>query len=314
MSVRKKNMAASIKQRLLDRSRERKEDVQLLLIRYGLERFLYRLGCSEYRQRFILKGAMLFPCWEIDEHRPTRDIDLLGFGEGATEKLAEVVREVLSREIDDDGLRFDLDSIVAEEIREDLEYGGVRIKFNAYLEKARIGLQIDVGFGDVVSPEPQEITYPSLFDLPAPRIRAYPRETVIAEKFHAMVVLGMANSRMKDFYDVWILARLFEFDGPLLARAVEQTFVRRKTEVPMSSPLAFCEDFYNDPSKQTQWRAFWNRNKLTDNFVPLEETVAFIAGFLMPLCTAVTSGQRVVTYWLPGGGWVLSRGTQQSGG
>ncbi len=309
MSARKKNMAASIKQRLLDRSRIRKEDVQLLLIRYGLERFLYRLGCSDYRQRFILKGAMLFPYWEIDEHRPTRDIDLLGFGESAAAELAEVVREVLSLEIEDDGLQFDLNSISAEEIREDLEYGGVRIKFNAYLEQARIGLQIDIGFGDIVSPEPQEIIYPSLFDLPAPRIRAYPRETVLAEKFHAMVILGMANSRMKDFYDVWILARLFEFDGQLLARAIEQSFVRRKTEVPTSPPLAFCEEFYGDSSKQAQWRAFWNRNKLTGDFVSLEKTVALISGFLMPLCTAVTSGQQIVTQWPPGGDWEPFRET-----
>jgi hypothetical protein len=303
MTARKNNTAASVRQRLLNRARERREDFGLLLTRFGTERLLYRLGESEYGGSFILKGAMLFPLWGMDEHRPTRDADLLGFGESTEAHLVEIFRDVCRVAVEDDGLRFDPQNVVAGEIREEMEYGGIRVRLTAVLDGARIPLQIDVGFGDAVTPAPEEVDYPTLLDLPAPHLRVYPRESVVAEKFQAMVHLGMANSRMKDFYDVWILSRLFEFDGTTLARAVERTFERRRTTVPSEPPLPLTAEFYGDPGKAVQWRAFLGRNGLEGKGTTFENVVGAMEGFLMPVCFAIHAGTRFSATWPMGGPW-----------
>lgn len=303
MTARKTNMAASVRQRLLSRARKRREDFGLLLPRFGTERLLYRLGASEYGAAFILKGAMLFPLWGMDEHRPTRDADLLGFGESTEAHLVEVFRDVCRVEVEDDGLRFDPQSVQAGAIREEMEYGGIRVRLTATLDGARIPLQVDVGFGDAISPAPEEVDYPTLLDLPAPHLRVYPRESVVAEKFQAMIHLGMVNSRMKDFYDVWMLSRLFEFDGTTLARAVERTFERRRTAIPAETPLPLTAEFYDDPGKAVQWRAFLGRNGLEGEGTTFETVAGAVEGFLMPVCRAMQAGNRFEATWPMGGPW-----------
>jgi predicted nucleotidyltransferase component of viral defense system len=297
-------MAASVRQRLLDLARERSENFDYLLTRYGLERFLYRLAGSPYRDRFILKGAMLFLLWGMDEHRPTRDADFLGFSENGENDLASIFREVCRLEVEEDGLRFDADSVKAQVIREAMEYGGIRVTLRAVLDRARISIQLDVGFGDVVTPEAEEADYPTLLALPSPRLRTYPKETVIAEKFQAMVHLGMANSRMKDFYDIWVLAQTFPFDGTVLKTAIERTFDRRRTAVPAAAPLALTAEFFADPDKEAQWRGFLRRNGLPERETSFNNVVASIGSFVLPLCAAIRAGQVFNLHWSDGGPWV----------
>lgn len=303
MTARKVNIAASIRQRLLNRARERQEDFSLVLTRFGTERLLYRLGVSEYGAAFILKGAMLFPLWGMDEHRPTRDADFLGFGENTESYLVEVFQNVCRVEVQEDGLRLDPQSVEARAIRDEMEYGGIRVRLMAYLEGARIPLQIDVGFGDAVTPAPEEVDYPTLLDLPAPHLRVYPRESVVAEKFQSMVHLGMANSRMKDFYDVWMLCRLFEFHGATLSRAVARTFDRRRTAVPADVPLPLTAEFYGDPGKVIQWKAFFDRNGLEGVGTPFEFVARAIEDFLMPVCLALRANDHFEAIWPKGGPW-----------
>jgi len=256
------NLAASVRQRLLNLSVTRREDPNLTLTRYALERLLYRLAQSEYVGQFILKGAMLFALWTKSEHRPTRDLDLLGFGEASGESLTAVFHELCGVEVEPDGLEFDPDSIRVTEIREGQSYQGQRVKLNARLGNANIPVQVDIGFGDVVTPAAQPIDYPTLLDLPAPRIRAYPPETVVAEKLQALVDLGMQNSRMKDFYDLWSIARQFSFEGQTLVAAVRAAFERRATTLPKTVPTGLSEEFSTDEQKNTQWRAFLERTQL----------------------------------------------------
>jgi predicted nucleotidyltransferase component of viral defense system len=298
---RRGNTPPSVRQRLLNLARERGENFDYLLTRYGLERFLYRLAGSPHRDRFILKGAMLFLLWGMDEHRPTRDADLLGFGENDVENLASIFREVCRVEVEDDGLRFDPDSVQAAPIREEMEYGGIRVTLRARLDGARISIQLDVGFGDAVTPGAEESEYPTLLDLPAPHLRIYPKETVIAEKFQAIVHLGMANSRMKDFYDIWVMARTFPFAGTLLKTAIERTFERRRTAIPAEAPLALTAEFFADRVKETQWRGFLRRNSLPE--VSFEMAVQEIERFVMPLCRAIRGGEDFALLWTASGQW-----------
>jgi len=213
MNQNKKNLAHSIFQRLLNRAKNNKEDFNLLLSRYGMERFLYRLSVSPHNDRFILKGASLFLVWKGQNYRVTRDADLLGFGNSDVEQLADLFRDICRVEFQGDGMLYLPESLSAEEIREDQAYDGVRITLVGMLNQARIPLQVDIGFGDVITPAPEQVEYPALFDAPPPILNAYPRYTLVAEKLEAMVKLGLANSRMKDFYDIWLLSRLFSFEG-----------------------------------------------------------------------------------------------------
>ncbi len=250
-----KNMAASVRARLQTVSKDRKQPFQLLLTRYVLERLLYRLSLTAHREQFALKGAMLFTTWFADPFRPTRDLDLLGFGSNDAEGMLSVFRDVLAQDVND-GVLFDADALAVTQIREELEYGGLRLTTGAMIDGARIRVVIDIGFGDAIEPGLAEIDMPVLLDLPAPRLRAYRPETVIAEKFQAMVLLGRANSRMKDFYDIWILLRHGTLVAEDVARAIRATFERRRTLIPDTAPDALTDAFAADPMKQAQWMAF----------------------------------------------------------
>jgi predicted nucleotidyltransferase component of viral defense system len=299
---RPRNLPASVRERLRKLAAARKEDFQLVLTRYGLERLLYRLSRSPHAELFILKGAMLFQLWTDQPHRPTRDLDLLGRGDNSIAGVVEVFRDVCNQAVEEDGLDFPVESVRGERIKEDQEYEGIRVHCEARLENARIPLQIDVGFGDAVTPPATGVRYPTLLEFPAPALRAYQRETVIAEKFQAMIALGIANSRMKDFYDLWVLARGFAFDGSTLSRAIRATFRRRKTALPTAAPLALTAEFGEDAAKRKQWAAFLRKSKL-DGGAGLAEVVVALRDFLMPPVQALAAGEPFERNWPAGGPW-----------
>ncbi len=295
------NIAGSNRAKLLALARERGEDFQFLLGRWIVERFLYRLSQSAHKDSFVLKGAMLFLAWEGQMHRPTRDLDLLGFGSPEIPDVTQRIREICAL-VESDGILFDLAGIEGSRIKEDAEYQGVRLRVPASLDGARIVMQIDVGFGDLVDPAPGPLTFPVLLPLAAPVLRAYPPEAVIAEKFHAMVVLGIANSRMKDFFDIWTLGQTHHFEIGQLARALGSTFERRQTPVPEDLPLALTGEFLEDPAKLTQWTAFGKRLALGD-LPKLPAVGGYIAAFLKPALDAERSGSAARREWIPGGPW-----------
>ena len=255
MPDRPRNVGASVRQRLLNLAHARGQPMELLLTRYALERLLHRLSLSPHRERFMLKGAMLLATWFDEPHRATRDVDLLGFGDAAEDALLATFREIMAVELDD-GVSFDLKGLRIEAIREEVEYGGSRLRTTAALAGARIPITVDIGFGDAVEPGVKDIDLPVLLDMPSPHLRAYPPETVIAEKLHAMVVLGRANSRMKDYYDMWMLTSTFALDPERLRRAIVATFARRNTAVPTLVPDGLSDAFAADAAKQRQWDAF----------------------------------------------------------
>lgn len=259
----KANLAASIRARLLNRAKKDKAEFGLTLTRFTLERLLYRLSISQYRNQFLLKGALLFDLWFDEPHRPTRDADLLGFGAAELPALEKVFREICEVPVAD-GIAFDPASVKAAAIRKEANYGGIRVTLTGTLDGARCPVQVDVGFGDVVTPAPEQVSYPVLLDdLPAPQLHVYPRYTVIAEKFEAIVSLGIANSRMKDYFDLWVLARLSKLDRAVLRQAIRATFSRRGTVLPATLPVGLSEEFSADAAKQKQWSAFIAKNKLT---------------------------------------------------
>jgi predicted nucleotidyltransferase component of viral defense system len=298
-----RNLAASVRHRLTDLARKQGEEFQLVLTRYVIERLLYRLSRSPYRDEFILKGAMLFRVWTTDVHRPTRDLDLLSRGEPSLDALIQVFRDIGALAVEDDGLSFDPATVTAERIKEDQEYEGVRVGCRAQLGQARIDLQIDVGFGDAVVPRPIRVNYPAMLEFAAPVLRAYPRETVVAEKFQAMVMLGIANSRMKDFFDLWTLAKAFEFDGASLWGAIRATFHRRKTALPTAPPLALTAEFGANVAKVRQWEAFVRKGKLDASGITLVQVCAYLHGFLVPATEALVAGTTFEKTWPPGGPW-----------
>lgn len=255
MPEKPRNVGASVRQRLLNLARASGQPLELLLTRYALERLLHRLSLSAHRERFVLKGALLLTTWFDEPHRATRDLDLLGYGDPSDESLLAVFREVMGIPCDD-GVSFDIARLQVQPIREELEYGGSRLRTTAALAGARIPVVVDIGFGDAIEPGAEDIELPVLLEMPSPRLRAYPQETVIAEKVHAMVVLGLANSRMKDYYDVWMLQRDFEIDEARLQRAIAATFARRRTDLPATTPEGLSDAFADDPGKQAQWNAF----------------------------------------------------------
>lgn len=257
-----RNVAASVRARLKNHANEAKQDFNLVLTRYGLERLLYRLSVSRQSSSFLLKGALLFSLWYDTPHRPTRDADLLGFGPDDIPSAVATFREICTIEVED-GITFDPQSVKGEQIRKDAGYGGVRIDLQATLDGARIRLQVDIGFGDVVTPAPEQIRYPVILDdQPAPQLRAYPKYTVVAEKFEALCKLGMANSRMKDYFDLWVLLRTGDLDPKQLRSAIEATFARRGTALPTTTPVGLDRAFAEDQAKNTQWAAFLKRNRL----------------------------------------------------
>jgi hypothetical protein len=295
------NVAASVKQRLLNRARTQKEDFNLLLTKYALERVLYRISQSPHKDAFVLKGALLFELWTEQIHRPTRDADFLSQGNSNLDRFQQIFEEISRMVVHDDGLRFDAASVKAERIKEDQDYEGIRVTFLGYLEASRLPVQIDIGFGDAITPAPIETPFPTLLENPAPVLLAYPRETVIAEKFEALVKLGIANTRMKDFHDLRTLSLLFPFTGSELSEAIQRTFERRKTPLPLEAlPTALTPDFYNDDTKQKQWNAFVTKNKLYIEPITLQEVTTSIREFVSPVLRREDS---VSLQWERGGPW-----------
>jgi predicted nucleotidyltransferase component of viral defense system len=273
------NKGASIRARLLNLSKERNQPFDLLLIRYTLERLLYRLSTSTYREKFVLKGAMLMRHWLDDPHRPTRDLDLLGFGDSDPDLTLNIFREICAIKADD-AVVFDTDKLIVDRMREETGYSGLRLKTYATVDGARVRVVVDIGYGDATEPGLNVIELPVLLDQPAPTLKAYPYETVIAEKFQAMVDLGLANTRLKDFYDIWILAKTYDFKDDRLAQAIAATFARRKTDIPTELPDGLTSAFANDPAKQQQWTEFVAEVAVNPGSLP--DVVETLAAFLLP--------------------------------
>jgi hypothetical protein len=294
--------AESIRQRLRNELRARGEDVTLGLPRYAVERFLYRLGRSSHRERFVLKGATLFAIWGT-AYRPTRDVDFTGYGSSEPRDVIAAFREICSTPDDVDQLGFDTESITAEPIRDGSEYDGLRIRIRARLGDSDIPVQIDVGFGNAIVPGPEEKEYRSILGDPSPRILAYPPESVVAEKTHAMVLLGQRNSRFKDFYDIYAMAGAFRFERTTLVQAVKATFDRRRTPVQAQLPEALAAPFYADQARAQQWRAYVTRNGLSDAPANFDQVGDRIIAFLHPLWADLGAGSPTAGNWQDGGPW-----------
>jgi hypothetical protein len=297
------NLAASVAARLLNRARETGDDYQTLLTTYCLERFLYRLGASDRRDRFVLKGAMLLRLWSDRAYRATRDLDLLRRGDGGSEAIRNDLETILGTPVPPDAVEFDGARITLEAIRAEDEYAGTRATLPARCGKARLILQIDMGIGDAVWPAPQACTYPTLLDLPAPYLLAYPREVVVAEKLEAMVVLGDRNSRIKDFFDLHHLASRFPFDRTTLVEAVRRTFARRQTPIPDDVPIALTHAYWDNPSRPAQTRAFARRTRVAVPEDFADECARILAAFLSPVLEDLRTNAPPSGTWQPGGPW-----------
>jgi len=295
-----KNTASSVRQRLLNLAKERGVAFNRILVQYGIERVLYRLSESKHAEAFVLKGAMLFVLWQGVQHRETRDVDLLGIGENSLDAVKRIFDEVCATPVVDDGLVFE--GVSAAAITALQEYGGVSLKIVARLEAARIAVSVDVGFGDKITPRAKRVEFPALLDLPPPRIRAYPVETVVAEKVQAMVALGERNTRMKDFFDVVYLARNFEFEGTVLLEALVGTFKRRRTPLPAVLPVAFTESFA--AANEGMWSAFLRRS-MQEQAMTFAATILALRAFVEPVLRAAGGGQASAMRWDKGGPWRL---------
>lgn len=298
-----KNVAASVRDRLKKIADKTGENYNTLLVRYAIERLLFRLSKSKHKKRFVLKGAMLFALWKETPHRVTRDLDLLGFGESSIEELKTVFAEICAQAVPDDGLIFDSATVKAEPIRAQEMYVGVRVDVQGKIGNARTPIQIDVGFGDATAVDPVDVEFPTLLDMPAPKVRAYRMETSLAEKYSATVTLGIANTRMKDYFDFWFLGKHFEFDGQELADSLLATLKRRGKDIPTETPIGFTEAFAKDASRQAIWKSFWKKSVRTEPMLSLEEVVSFAASFLVPPAIAAAKGQKFARKWKPGGTW-----------
>jgi hypothetical protein len=295
-------MAASVRQRLLDKAKGTGRPFNEVLQYFAMERFLYRLSKSPYADSFVLKGALMLTVWEAPLTRSTLDIDLLGRIDNRIETLIRVTKEICRQEVEPDGVDFDIATIRAERIAEDADYEGIRVRFRGSLGTARVVMQLDIGFGDEVIPSPESTNYPTLLDLPAPHLRGYSRESTIAEKFEAMVKLGILNSRMKDFFDIWLMSRQFDFDGLILAKAILKTFSTRGTKIP-AEPLALTDVFADDAAKGAQWRGFVRRNRLTEAPKDLAEVIVSVGAFLKPITERLAAGQAFKSIWKAPGPW-----------
>ena len=277
-----KNMGASVRQRLLNYAKANGRPFAEVLQYYAMERFLYRLSMSPHVEAFTLKGALLLTVWQAPISRPTMDIDLLGRTDNAVEAIVALMREVSQAEVTDDGLVFDPSSFAGEVIREDADYAGVRTTFVGRVDSARVHMQIDIGFGDVMTPGPETLTYPTILDFPAPTLSGYSRETVVAEKLQALVQLRMLNTRMKDYFDLWLLTRQPELSREVLVEAIKRTFANRGMELDLE-PVGLSSAFGNDPAKQMQWSAFVKRARLTEAPAKLSEVVEELRLFFAPI-------------------------------
>lgn len=299
-----KNMAVSVHTRLLQRARDEGRAFNELLQLYGMERLLYRLSQSEHADQFVLKGALMLQLWGDGLVRTTKDIDLHGRRTASVGEIVSVIRGCVAVEVRDDGLQFPAEEVSGEEIRLEAKYDGVRVQLRSYLGKAVIPLQVDVGFGDVIKPAPERISYPTLLDFPAPSLLGYPPETSIAEKFEAMVSLDVKNTRLKDFLDIWLLSQRRAFQGARLAEAIHATFHRRGTQLPGETPVALTEQYYDMPDRQRQWQAYLKKGRIVGVPERLAEVALGIARFVMPLVEALRSRSPIPGQWPRGGpGW-----------
>jgi len=298
----KANLAASVRQRLLNQARSQDRPFQELLQYYAMERFLYRLSRSEYAKKFILKGALLLTAWRAPLSRPTVDIDLMGRTSNELDHIRAIIDQLCNMEAEADGVQFDASSISVARIKEDADYEGVRVRFRALLAGAQIPMQIDIGFGDVIVPVPITIEYPTLLDFPPPHLAAYPKEAVIAEKVQALTDLGLLNSRLKDFFDLWLLSRLYDFQGALLVEAIEATFRHRATAIE-ALPVGLTDAFSADPARQKQWVAFLRRSRFKSAPAELKGIVEAVREFLQPPLSAAAAGEPFRAAWKPSASW-----------
>lgn len=298
-----KNIEASVRERLQNKAKETNRPFAELLQYYGMERFLYRFSQSKYAEKSILKGALMFTVWQVPERRITMDIDFLAQYDNQVAKIEEVIKEVCQAKVVPDGLVFDPMTVAGQKIKEDADYEGVRVRFRGFLERARIPMQIDVGFGDAIYPKPKAIDYPTILDFPKPLLKGYPAESVVSEKFEAMVKLGLLNSRMKDFYDLWLMTGRFDFDGPKLTEALQRTFSHRKTELPEKPPV-FAEEIYDETSdRQTLWKAFLGKNQIVHAPEKLKDTAMVIEKFVAGPIKAIHVKSEFDSKWKAPGPW-----------
>ncbi len=299
-----RNPAASLQQKLRNYAKATGDDVSLVLVRYINERFLYRLSVSPYRDEFVLRGATLFTLWDAEPHRATRDIDLLATGDSSPAALRQIFHQVCAHAVEEDGVVFLPETLNIEARAAGRIYQGLHLEMTAMLSTARLRLEIDIAFGEAVIPPPQEVELPVLLGKPSPRLRAYQRETAIAEKCQALVMLGMTNTRMKDFYDLWYLSTAYSFDGELLSSAMQATFTRRRTEFPPDGlPLALTDEFANDSVKQSQWNAFLGKASLRRGSADWTSVIQRVRTFLQPPLRALARGLAFEMRWSPRDGW-----------
>lgn len=298
-----KNIQASIRARLQNKAKETNRPFSEILQYYGMERFLYRVSRSKYMDKFILKGALMFTVWQVPERRTTLDIDFSARYDNQVTSIERMIKDVCKVSVAADGLIFDPQTIKGRKIRENVDYEGVRIKFTGFLERSRIAMQIDVAFGDVIYPKPRAIDYPVILDFPKPHLKGYPAESVVSEKFETMVKLGLLNSRMKDFYDIWLMMRRFDFNGSKLSEALKRTFDHRKTLLPKHRPL-FTEEIYDDKSdRQILWKAFLKKGNIKHAPEKLSTTAREIEEFLSKPLDAIKKSQKFDERWKAPGPW-----------
>jgi predicted nucleotidyltransferase component of viral defense system len=299
-----KNLQSSIRARLQNKAKENNRPFAEVLQYYGMERFLYRFSRSKYADRFILKGALMFSVWKIPERRTTLDIDFCARYDNQISSIEKVIRDVCGAAVTPDGLVFDWETVKGQKIKEDADYEGVRVKFTGFLGCARIPMQIDVAFGDVIYPNPNIIDYPVILDFPKPHLKGYPPESVVSEKFEAMVKLGLLNSRMKDFYDIWLMIHRFDFNGPKFAQALRKTFEHRKTPFPQGKTL-FAEEIYDEKSdRQTLWKAFLKKGDIKHAPDKLSKIAREIEKLMIEPLKAIKNGREFNKEWNAPGPWI----------
>lgn len=297
------NLPASVFQRLLNIAKKRGEDFQRILGRYALERFLYRLSQNPEGENFVLKGALLFEIWDVPTFRPTRDADFLGTKTFSRDQIIELFSLICKQKAKNDGLKFHPESIRTSDIRGNQTYGGIQVNLTGHLGQARITLRFDVGFGDVIIPNIEKKVFPTLLSFPAPRLKIYSRYSFVSEKFQSIVVLGMANSRVKDYYDIYVLSESYGFKGPVIYEAVRETFKRRKTEFPKTEPLGLSGSFFKDRAKNAYWKSWLNRIDKSADDLTLEEVVQKLREFLLPISKSLINNEPFKLNWTPGGPW-----------
>jgi len=298
-----KNIPSSIRAKLQNKAQETQRPFAEVLQYFGMERFLYRFSCSEYANQFILKGALMFTVWNVPERRSTLDIDFLARFDNQITSIEKMVKEVCKIEVIPDGLVFDPETVKGQRIKEDADYEGVRVKFLGFLDRSRVHIQIDIGFNDIIYPRPKFIEYPVILDFPKPHLKGYPAESVVSEKFEAMIKLGLLNSRMKDFYDIWLMMHQFNFDSTKLSDALRKTFAYRKTELPEGKKL-FAKEIYDEKSdRQTLWKAFLNKGYIKYAPEKLSAVAKEIEKFLYKPLNAINKAEKFDVGWKASGPW-----------